>query len=485
MISSAEDLLPGEVSNATLNNMRLYKGEKSSMFGFLGLQEDLMKRVREDSQILQRLGISFDQVSSALANVLRGNSGTKYRTKNGIFIRAIGTHGYQTCPYENCNDRASFDYDAHHETNGMRWDDLSELHPHLIGEHHFFEGRQSAYRLEPIDTILLTGIPVDHTQLITEALTQLRSLGQEDGISLSKANNLFILCQDEPELPDLLNKFIDTIQKDTYKQYSLIDTVRFLRYKTRGNEDKFIPIIDKVENLVNNWDRDNKLILLAIRRVLKRDTNHPIVAGVFLPDLFLVLSEEQQKYLIEQIDRNGSFKQMIIDGQEYWGNAFENLARKKLKRKGVLTDHSTELPSIAYRRLDDEFPDSLESALSKTNNTGWLFIDIEQNTPFCNDEYGSFHQSVGDAIRQYEDYKKPSNFHISKLTSEQLSSRLKFYQWGERYGTTVGNLELVGYCCFQQALVLEKQNLIGEAENKRQQMKKIAQLIENSLNLKK
>jgi len=64
------------------------------------------------------------------------------------------------------------------------------------------------------------------------------------------------------------------------------------------------------------------------------------------------------------------------------------------------------------------------------------------------------------------------------LTPEQLNERLKFYQWGERFGTSVGNLELVSYCCFQQALIFDRQNFVQDAENKKQKVKDIGQLLQ-------
>ena len=387
MIDGSEGALPNPtVSKFTIDNLRGKGGEKNSIFLFLGLNEDYAQRVREDTQTLQHLGLSHEQVSSALKQVLNGGSGTKHKTQSDIIVSATDTHGSQTCPYESCDSKASFDYDAHHENNGMKWDHLSELHPHLIQEHHFFEGRQSAYRLEPIDAVLLTGIPVERKLLISEALNQLRTLGQEDGISLSTANNLFILCQDEPELPNLLNNFIDTIQESPNKKNSLINVIQFLRYKTSGNEDRFTPIIDRVVSSIINWDRDDKLKFQTIRRVLKKDTNHQIVAGVFLPDLVSVLPEKQQKYLKEHADQNDHLEGVISDGQKYWNTGFENLAKRKLDRldhdgriRGrnnnfTKLKNTTKVTDIQNLKnlFDSEFPDSFDQALASAKHTGWV-----------------------------------------------------------------------------------------------------------------
>ena len=163
--------------------------------GFLGTDEILLDVVHGDWQVVERYGTTHQEIAEALAKAIKNQR--MPNPKYSIDHQAA-TLGLQNCPWE-CdgryergngmiliyhkektsqqdlmavtmsvmmgnrrdkmeeemagrNDRmASFLKSIPKDTRGLtdRVAVVTELHPHLIGEHYFFEGKQSPYRAEP------------------------------------------------------------------------------------------------------------------------------------------------------------------------------------------------------------------------------------------------------------------------------------------------------------------------------------------------
>jgi hypothetical protein len=182
------------------NRLRPDMGQKQDSYGFsdyseegfLGKDESLLDVVSKDWEVVEKLGTSHKEISEALERAISLGSmpNPNYRIDNNI-----ATAGFQHCPwmcrckYEMGNgtiliyspqdvtpdELASIQYAAMGlDPQEMANDPLtssgyakqlrrlpktedvrgkaavvSELHPHLIGSHYFFEGTKSPYRADP------------------------------------------------------------------------------------------------------------------------------------------------------------------------------------------------------------------------------------------------------------------------------------------------------------------------------------------------
>lgn len=158
--------------------------------GFLGPTESLEAVLSRDEQTLQRLNLTFDQLADGLAFILRDIDGqikTLVETNRDEYFRReeltawngtmpilenrveslpgpeigylVGDHyqvfrhqfrGLQECPWGCEYDKwASFDFLLLNLKTG-KLITAPGLIVHLIREHHFFEGLESPYRVDPL-----------------------------------------------------------------------------------------------------------------------------------------------------------------------------------------------------------------------------------------------------------------------------------------------------------------------------------------------
>jgi len=155
------------------------------MFGYLGKNEDLDQIIAEDEKILARLGFSHEKIAQAIENVFL----TDEPTYNGNHLIRRAFIESPECPWRDYCTVSPFDLSlkvteiiminkekieeavTFLESRGSEgtycFPDLvnndlgmifSDLHPHLIREHHFFEGKDTPYRVDPERAIRYLGI---------------------------------------------------------------------------------------------------------------------------------------------------------------------------------------------------------------------------------------------------------------------------------------------------------------------------------------
>jgi len=140
---------------------------KSSDGGFLAVGEKLMEVYKVDKETIKRLGVDYSRIAEELENVIKASSATEITTYRNLSITKNATFGWQDCPFgctdklelmglESGNTKGSADY---HVTNTDTGDELffSDLHIHLVRDHHFFEGH-TKYRLDPEQCIKILRI---------------------------------------------------------------------------------------------------------------------------------------------------------------------------------------------------------------------------------------------------------------------------------------------------------------------------------------
>ena len=129
--------------------------------GFLGYNEKLTDVIISDNNTLSEIGVSHKQIASKMSELIAqalSSKNNKYKDNNfGVKVRLYT--GFQICPWsenihqEQCNYGTGVRYGSVEWIIKNREKRLeitgSGLLVHLIGDHHFFEGKGSPFRIEP------------------------------------------------------------------------------------------------------------------------------------------------------------------------------------------------------------------------------------------------------------------------------------------------------------------------------------------------
>ncbi len=133
----------------TALEQRLRPGADSHL-GFLGSDERLAEVLAADDELVRRLGLTHAIIAQRLENIF---SRVHYPTTEPTPIdqwNVSGTayRGFQACPWEKNAQYGSWDLTIENRRTGERLQ-CPGLIAHLIGEHGFYEGKQSPYRVDP------------------------------------------------------------------------------------------------------------------------------------------------------------------------------------------------------------------------------------------------------------------------------------------------------------------------------------------------
>lgn len=142
-----------------------------SMDGFISSGESLRKVVEKDNATLDKRGITHKQIGDKIECLIeqylrqmdlqrhgRAGASPDDRSYEGRFrIEGLFYLGGQTCPFfkqeslegaELCGVGSSSDYAIENIKTGKKLGPISHLIPHLIRQHHFFDGNVN-YRVDP------------------------------------------------------------------------------------------------------------------------------------------------------------------------------------------------------------------------------------------------------------------------------------------------------------------------------------------------
>lgn len=142
-----------------------------SQVGFMGPDERLLEIYEHDKKILEKFGVTFDQVADKLTLLeARGKRSReldpnrkKHRVDENILFwyDKTQTMGYQTCPFLEDDDHEYVDlgtmFNLMNEKTGEKIN-LNSLHTHMIKNHQFFEGLNTPYRLDAEKTLRILDI---------------------------------------------------------------------------------------------------------------------------------------------------------------------------------------------------------------------------------------------------------------------------------------------------------------------------------------
>lgn len=183
--------------DATANNKPVSLEDKMqpgvmSTTGFLKKGEKLMDVLKRDNATLKQLQLDPKSLAFRLDELFKRvqnfDDYTARMEQRGIEMFILQTRGFQECPFEEPHcPRASLELVINLKSTGKTYT-ISELLPHLISEHGFFEG-DVPYRIGPeelnqllntVDTIANSSFKTaidEKSILLQEAWTVLTKLG--------------------------------------------------------------------------------------------------------------------------------------------------------------------------------------------------------------------------------------------------------------------------------------------------------------------
>jgi hypothetical protein len=130
----------------------LMRGSKLVAGGFLGDDHRRVSEIIEaDRAELERLGAECEEVADKMRAVTEkavAGLGNWVDIKEGFRAKVDEAKGALICPWPHAGRFAKRVTTLENEQTGeiLRW---SDLNIHLIGEHGFFEGKGTSYRIEP------------------------------------------------------------------------------------------------------------------------------------------------------------------------------------------------------------------------------------------------------------------------------------------------------------------------------------------------
>ncbi len=133
-----------------------------SQAGFLGPTESLSAVLAQDAETLLGLKLSYTELSERLEKLIEvaeTNTGRSIRVAPHFTVSIRKYAGFQICPWSidphhmQCMEgggvrHASIDWEIRNLRTGQQMEGPG-LIVHLIRDHHFFEGFESPYRVDP------------------------------------------------------------------------------------------------------------------------------------------------------------------------------------------------------------------------------------------------------------------------------------------------------------------------------------------------
>lgn len=149
---------------------------ESLLYGYLGIDEVLDTVIEEDRKTLEELGITYDRLGGAIESLFTGDAVAigdnplvrrnyihspvcpwgDYCTTSpfdlGLKVTEIIILNRARCPTDVYEYVQTYPLDIRDYAQLVEQDwamIFSDLHPHLIRDHHFLEGKETPYRIDP------------------------------------------------------------------------------------------------------------------------------------------------------------------------------------------------------------------------------------------------------------------------------------------------------------------------------------------------
>jgi hypothetical protein len=141
-----------------------------SLVGFLGWDESLRDIMAADELAMQRIGVTFEALAAALESLIAAaiNAHSDEVVIDSAYrVRIQPYLGFQICPWSPDPNRAQCEGRAvHYASLDWRVENLRTgqamagpgLIIHMMHDHHFSEGWESPYRVDPVALTRLLGL---------------------------------------------------------------------------------------------------------------------------------------------------------------------------------------------------------------------------------------------------------------------------------------------------------------------------------------
>jgi hypothetical protein len=141
-----------------------------SLRGFLGPNESLRTVMAADSQAMQRIGITFEALAASIEALIAAASDSSTHeaiVRGAHHVRIQQYMGFQICPWSpdplhmQCVGRAVHFSSLDWKVENLRTRQVMQgpgLIVHLMYDHHFCEGLESPYRVDPVALADLLGL---------------------------------------------------------------------------------------------------------------------------------------------------------------------------------------------------------------------------------------------------------------------------------------------------------------------------------------
>jgi hypothetical protein len=154
---------PDYTNNLSIEELetRMRPGQLSQT-GFLGPKERLSDVLSSDAKTLQELGLTYEQLATALEELIEKADERRGRPVNykGKFIVQVEAYtGFQICPFTPDPHSGQCTADGGVRFGSLDWKVRNlvtgkemrgpGLIVHLVRAHHFFEGFESPHRVDP------------------------------------------------------------------------------------------------------------------------------------------------------------------------------------------------------------------------------------------------------------------------------------------------------------------------------------------------
>ncbi len=130
----------------------MLRSSKMVAGGFMGYDNRSVSEIIDsDKKELSRLGLTCEQVAGhmlQITNTAKSGLGTWVRMDNNLEAKTDEARGFLPCPWPHAGRFVKRITIARRikTSDTIQW---SDLNIHLIGEHGFFQGKGSGFRIEP------------------------------------------------------------------------------------------------------------------------------------------------------------------------------------------------------------------------------------------------------------------------------------------------------------------------------------------------
>lgn len=305
-----------------------------SSSGYAGVGEDLNLLYTEDRADLEWAGVTPQQIAHKLRELMRCSFNTDQEVivDNLKVVRtAVCSKVGQECP-SGCT-RVSLegrpstgtDYEITDTVTG-RTIAVSELLPHLIENHHFFEGKGTSFRLYPLEAISVLGLGIRTSEEVDRRLLSsfMDDLRDSDGFAKLHVLSRLSWFSRRSDFDTISNGILDRLLADSDYVGLRAAVSSLIIAKNKNVNARLLEIKSGLESpkaVLGDYNAFELIKKLqALERELNQDTRYPQIDGQYYPDFLgnsLLTLPDATNYCLQYVERERlTAGQIIVTARE-------------------------------------------------------------------------------------------------------------------------------------------------------------------------